>query len=263
MIQAFVTLADTLNLSRTAEVLATTRQTVRRHIDALEEEKGAPLFRLEGQAYVLTEYGQALVEDARLILNDVHRWAKSGAIVSRGSKYLEHARFTDAEGRLFLSQQHPVSQISRKGSDLVRRTFAAWGKSGGEISSEAFEEVGPSLVTYRGSKAGWVCVAVGQQSAYAKWFGSTWAQSAIGRLAHEDNAGDDVNDFVYAAYERIYSTGSIRFDHMMAHLPRPDSTEPVPVTFHRLLIGCLFPDGAPALIVLVDITKDVEIPGRE
>lgn len=258
-----MTLADTLNLSQTAEALATTRQTVRRHIDALEEEKGAPLFRLDGQAYVLTDFGRASLEDARLILNDVHRWAKSGVIVSRSSKYLEQARFLDSEGRLFLSQQHPVSQISRKGTDLVKRTFAAWGQSGGEISSPAFEAVGPSLVTYRGSAAGWVCVAVGQQSAYAKWFGSTWAQSAIGRLLHEDNAGDDVNDFVYAAYDRIYSTGSIRFDHVMAHLPRPDSVDPVPVTFHRLLIGCLFPDGAPALIVLVDITQDVDIPGQE
>ena len=43
-------------------------------------------------------------------------------------------------------------------------------------------------------------------------------------------------------------------------MPRPDSATPVPVTFQRLLMGCIFPDGAPALAVLVVITDDVDIP---
>ena len=55
--------------------------------------------------------------------------------------------------------------------------------------------------------------------------------------------------------------GGVRFDHLFAHLPRESSDQKVPVTFQRLLMGCVFPDDTPALAVLVAVTGDVKIDG--
>ena len=260
MLKAFVTLAETLNLKETAEILGTTRQTIRRHIDHLEIAKGGALFALKKQTYVMTERGSLAVEGARSILRDLEQWTQSKGRAGQGAGFLEAREFRDSDDRRFYSQQHPVSHISRIGTDLMKSVVAAWGQAAAQIESEAFEDIKRSLVIYRRSKAGWVCVAVGAQSAYAEWFGQTWAKSAIGRLFHEDNAGDDINAFVSDAYQRIYRTGGIRHDHVFAFLPRPGITDPVPVTFQRLLIGCIFPDGSPALAVAVDVSKNVDIP---
>mgnify|MGYP001803153712 CR=1 FL=1 len=122
-------------------------------------------------------------------------------------------------------------------------------------------EVRPHLVIYRRSNTGWVCVEVGDKSAYTKWFGWTWAKSAVGRLSEDDQAGNEFNRFIAEAYERLHGEGGVRLDHLFAHLPREASEGPIPVTFQRLLMGCIFPDKTPALAVLVSITANVEIDG--
>ena len=67
------------------------------------------------------------------------------------------------------------------------------------------------------------------------------------------------NNFVSSAYLRIFREGGIRYDHLYAHLPRPDSSVPEPASFQRLLCGFVFPDGHPALVVLVVISRNVLI----
>lgn len=260
MLEAFVMLADTLNLKETAERLGTTRQTVRRHIDALEDIKGGPLFGLDRQSYVMTERGQASLSGARALLAELQHWIDKGVVPDRGLRFLESSEVRDTEGRPFYSQQHPVSQVSVSGPQVMQDALSSWGRACARVEDAEFDAVRPHLVMYRWTSAGWVCVAVGEESAYAKWFGWTWAKSAIGRLLYEDNAGDDINAFISEAYQRIYFTGGVRHDHLFAYLPRPNVAEPVAVTFQRMLLGCIFPDGAPALAVLVVITDDVDIP---
>ena len=122
-------------------------------------------------------------------------------------------------------------------------------------------KIRPYLAIYRRSPQGWVCVEIGEASTYAKWFGWTWAKSAVGRLSGEDLAGNEYNQFIAEAYDRIQDEGGVRFDHNFAHLPRENSDHTVPVTFQRLLMGCVFPDGAPALAVMSSVTPDVQIDG--
>jgi len=102
-------------------------------------------------------------------------------------------------------------------------------------------------------------VEIGDQSAYLRWFGWSWAKSAVGLLSEEDATGADINNFVSSAYLRIFREGGIRYDHQYAHLPRPDSSVPEPASFQRLLCGFVFPDGHPALVVLVVISRNVLI----
>lgn len=263
MLRAFVTLAECLNLTRASETLKVTRQTVRRHITDLEEIKGEKLFTLHRHEYSLTQFGAESIPEAKSILRQIEGWSGSTNLARRSAKFLESAEYTDSDGRRFYSQQHSISTIAINGLPIMKAALAAWGNAQTQIEDPAMEVIRPYLVVYRKSAGGWICVEIGEKSAYAKWFGWAWSKSAIGRLSQEDNAGDDYNDFIAGAYARIYSEGGVRLDHIYAHLPRESSDDPVPVTFQRMLMGCVFPDETPALAVLVLMTNQFEINDME
>jgi len=259
MLRAFVTLSKTLNLTATSESLGVTRQTARRHLSELEQIVGHPLFALERHEYALTEFGKESVAEAESILVQMDTWAGRKGVNRRIILGLESAQFSDGAGRKFYSQQHPVIQISKNGLPIMQRALTAWGLSLAQIEDPAMADVRPFLVVYRRSVKGWICVEIGERSAYAKWFGWAWSKSAIGRLSHEDNAGNEFNDFIAGTYARIYGAGGVRLDHLHAHLPRETMAEPVPISFQRLLLGCVFPDGTPGLAVLVLMTNKIAI----
>jgi len=259
MLRAFVTLSRTLNLTEASEQLGATRQTVRRHITDLEKIKGRALFSLKKQEYELTRYGAGIVAEAEGLLRQLESWSGRSGITRLSHQWLESGHYLDASGREFFSQQHPIVRIAKTGLPIMKRTLAAWGQAHTQIEDAAMSDVRPYLVIYRRSPKGWICVEIGEQSAYAMWFGWAWSKSAIGRLSQEDNAGDEFNDFIAGAYARIYGDGGVRLDHLYAHLPRANSRSPVPISFQRLLMGCVFPDGTQGLAVLVLMTNQIDI----
>ena len=258
MLRAFVSLSGTLNLSKTCDELGATRQTVRRHITDLEAIKGESLFEVSDRQYRLTPHGHAALPGAQSILFQLDAWSGQSALTRNISGGLELSTYTDADGRHFHSQQHPVSKIALNGLPLVRKALVAWANAEAKIEHAAMEDIRPYAILFRKGPAGWVFVEVGQESAYAKWFGWTWSRSAIGKLLNEDDTGDEYNEFIAGAYSRIYDEGGVRYDHILVHVSR-DGGAPQPATFQRLLLGCVFPDGTPGLYVLVVITKQVEI----
>lgn len=258
MLRAFVCMSRNLNLSKTCLELGATRQTVRRHLTELEDIKGEKLFKVEDRQYQLTPFGESSLDVAKSILLQLDTWSGQSALTKEFSGGLESSRYTDADGREFFSQQHPVSQIAINGLPLIRKALIAWGNAETRIEHEAMEVIRPYTVLYRQGPAGWVFVDIGSKSAYANWFGWAWSRSAIGKLMNEDNVGDEFNEFIAGAYSRIYEEGGVRLDHLSAYLPK-DGGEPLPVTFQRLLLGCVFPDGTPGLSVLAVITQQVEI----
>lgn len=262
MLRAFVCLSGHLNLSRACEELGATRQTVRRHITDLEAIKGGKLFEVEDRQYRLTPFGRGSLPGARAILLQLDLWSGQSALTRQLTGGLESSRYTDADGRAFYSQQHPVSKVAVHGLPLVREALVAWGNAETQIEHEAMEIIRPYAVLYRKGPAGWVFVDVGPDSAYARWFGWAWSKSAIGKLMNEDNVGDEFNEFISGAYSRIYNEGGVRLDHLFAYLPK-DGGDPLPVTFQRLLLGCVFPDGTPGLLVLAVITRQVDIDALE
>jgi biotin operon repressor len=258
MLRAYVCLSDHLNLSKACDELGATRQTVRRHITELEEIKGAKLFEVEDRQYRLTPFGRGSLAGARAILRQLDLWSGKSALTVQLTGGLESSQFTDAEGRKFYCQQHPVSKIALHGLPLVRKALVAWGNAETQIEHKAMEVIRPYSILFRKGPTGWVFVDVGPESAYAKWFGWAWSRSAIGKLMNEDDVGDEFNEFIAGAYSRIYHEGGVRYDHIFAHVSR-DGGDPLPGSFQRLLLGSVFPDGTPGLIVLAVITKQVEI----
>lgn len=258
MLRAFVCLSRHLNLSKTCEELATTRQTVRRHITDLEGILGEDLFEVVDRQYHLTAFGGSVLDEAKQLLLRLETWAGQSVLKKKTTRGLEKLQYTDAEGNIFHSQQHPVSQVALNGLPLMKKTFVAWANAETQIEHPAMDMIRPYTVLYRKGPAGWVFVHVGEESAYAKWFGWAWSRSAIGKLLDEDNVGDEYNEFIAGAYSRIYDEGGVRLDHVLAHLPKEGGAVEAG-TFQRLLLGGVFPDGAPGLILLAVITEQIEI----
>lgn len=258
MLRAFVCMSRNLNLSKACQELGATRQTVRRHLTDLEQIKGEQLFKVEDRQYHLTPFGQASLDGAKALLLQLDTWSGQSSLTKNFSEGLESSRYVDAEGREFFSQQHPVSQVALSGLPIIKKAFVAWGNAETRIEHKAMEVIRPYSVLYRKGPLGWVFVDIGTESAYAKWFGWAWSRSAIGKLMSEDNVGDEFNEFIAGAYSRIYDEGGVRLDHLFAYLPK-DGGDAVPVTFQRMLLGCVFPDGTPGLSVLAVITNQVEI----
>lgn len=258
MLRAFVCMSRNLNLSKACQELGATRQTVRRHISDLEAIKGEKLFEVTDRQYHMTPHGQASLEGAKSILLHLDTWSGQSSLTKSFTEGLESSRYVDADGREFFSQQHPVSQIAFSGLPIIKKALVSWGNAETRIEHSAMELIRPYSVLYRKGPLGWVFVDIGPESAYAKWFGWAWSKSAIGKLMTEDNVGDEFNEFIAGAYSRIYEEGGVRMDHLFAYLPK-DGGDPLPVTFQRLLLGCVFPDGTPGLNVLAVITEDVGI----
>ena len=72
-LRAFLTVAETGNVTRAAEVLHLVQPAVSRQIRLLEEDLGTPLFERERHGMVLTDAGQALVGYARRALLELDR----------------------------------------------------------------------------------------------------------------------------------------------------------------------------------------------
>ncbi len=72
-LRAFLTVADTGNVTRAAEALHLVQPAVSRQLRMLEEDVGAALFERERHGMVLTEAGQALVGYARRAMLELER----------------------------------------------------------------------------------------------------------------------------------------------------------------------------------------------
>lgn len=72
-LRAFITVAETGNVTRAAEVLHLVQPAVSRQIMLLEQDVGAPLFTRERHGMVLTDAGRALAGHARLAMLELDR----------------------------------------------------------------------------------------------------------------------------------------------------------------------------------------------
>lgn len=258
MLRSFVTLAETLNVSLAAQATHVTRQTLRRNLSDLEALRGVALFRLDGLRYVLTPEGEACLHEARTILAWGEAWDSRSRRSVRLVQGFEHAAYHGADGRRFYAQQHSLGTLAQDGLPLLRRAFAAWGQSLARLDTPEMDALRPYMVIFRRTGESWTFAEVGEKSAYARWFGLAYARSAMGTRYDADDAGDAFNAFIARAYREVHDGGSIRLDHLHAQLPR-GGAEYYPVSFQRLLAGCVLPDGSQALAMLAALTNRVRI----
>jgi len=261
MLRSFTTLAETLNLSQTVRILDCTRQTVRRHMDVLEEIKGEKLFEVRDRQYKLTEAGSRSVAGAEFLLKRSDAWLAGRTVHTKNVDGLDHASFQDEKGHDFHSQQHPISCIWQDSPLILQKSFQAWSNSRFQIEDPAMEEVKPYLLLYREFQSSWFCVGVGERSSYATWHDWTRAKSAIGRHVTESPAEPEIRQFVTRAYNQVFHGAGARLDHIYARISRTNGGPLLPVSFQRLLLSCALPDGSPILASVVARTHSLDIPG--
>lgn len=263
ILRSFTTLASTLNLSETVEILGVTRQTVRRHINSLEEMKGIKLLELRNRRYYLTEAGEQHRIEAEQILAMAENWLSNRSIRKRGNSYLDRVAYHDTHGYSFHAQQHHLSRLWQDGPPLLKHGYHAWSRSEFQLEHPEMSEMKAYRLVYRRRADGWLCVEVGEQSSYATWLGWEWAKSAIGRFSQEDPVGTDFDSFMSQAYPKVFEDGGARLDHICGQIPRARNGPAIPVRFQRLLLGCVFPDGEPALTLFVARTNRISISGLD
>ncbi|NIA68660.1 LysR family transcriptional regulator [Pelagibius litoralis] len=258
LLRSYTVLARTLNLSEAVEVLGSTRQTVRRHVGILEEIRGERLFEMKNRQYHLTEAGARSLKEAEAILERGEAWL---AGYTEGDDGRVLVLNDEDGGPVFCAQKHQVSRLRIDKSPLLQCGLRCWANANAAIESPALAAIRPYLVVYRRHRDGWLCVEIGEKSSYASWFGWAWAKSNIGSFVKEMPAGTAYAKFISQAYQSVHDGQSVRLDHVHTLMPREKGGPLQPVSFQRLLLGCAFPDGEFALILLVDRTYNVSIAG--
>lgn len=256
MLKSFASLARTLNLSKTVRALNSTRQTVRRHIAALEEIRGAALFSLEDRQYQLTDAGTRALREAEILIARGEAWLYDD---TGHLNELQHIALETEQGFPFYLQQHPLGRLWSDGSALMRFGFQCWAAAEGEIEGPAFQPLRPYLMIFRPLNTDYVCVEVGELSSYATWYGLRWKNSSVGRGAADLPGGPGFANLLVQPFQDILTHEAVRLDHIHTKVKKAEGEEHWPISYQRLLMGCRFPDGSKAIAALIDRTYNIAV----
>ena len=260
MLRSFVTLADTLNVSRAVQVLGVTRQTLRRHIEILEECRGQELFQVEERQYRLTDAGAQAVQEARTLLERGRAWLDSEAGHREG---LFRFTLSREDGYYYHLQQHPISRIWTHEGAMMKQAVQAWAQSEGQIEHSAFQAVRPNALVFRFLDNHWLCAEVGETSEFARWYGWSWARSSVGRKIDGLPGAGRFNFAAAQSYDELRAAQGLRLDHIATQMPHGPDDVMRPICFARLLLGCRFPDGSFAMMSMVERNSEIDIPGLD
>ena len=258
MLRSFVTLARFLNQSHAVEHLGSTRQTVRRHIEMLQSIRGEKLFAFVDRQYVLTDAGALALVEAERILQLDDAWMRKEVRVVNGLTAVRY--YTDSEVPYF-SQQHPLDSVWTNGTPLIQKGLSCWVESRSQLEVPELDAVKDYLLAYRRHHHDWLCVNIGEKSSYAPWLGWSWAKSAIGRPLSDDPMASAADRYVSDAYDSILLSGGVRLDHVYTKIARIHGDVPEPISYQRLILRCMFPNGDHSVVTLVDRTNSVQIAG--
>lgn len=258
MLRSFVTLARFLNLSHAVEHLGSTRQTVRRHVEMLQSLRGEKLFAFVDRQYVLTEEGALSLVEAERILQLDDAWMRKEVRVVDGLTAVRYNTDTEAP---YFSQQHPIDSIWTTGTPLLQKGLFCWVASRAQLEAPEFDTVRDYLLAYRRHHHDWLCINIGEKSSYATWLGWSWAKSAIGRPLSDDPMASAADQYVSDAYDNILLSGGVRVDHVYTKIARKHGDVPEPISYQRLILRCMFPNGDHALVTLVDRTNSIQVAG--
>jgi len=260
LLRSFTMLAHTLNLSKAVRELGSTRQTVRRHIDLLEENKGESLFVVEDRQYLLTEAGRRALPEAEKLLSRGDAWLKdqSSHISGLFSLAIEQKTSDDI---LYYLQQHPLGALWRENSSLLQFGFKCWANAKGQIESPEFAAIRPYIIVFRQFEGSWICTEIGDESSYTSWHGWKSQRSNIGRRIGELPGGTGVADLLMHPFRDVLAHETLRLDHIFTLNKRHDTDGKIPISYQRLMMGCRLPDDSFAIATLIDLTDNIQING--
>ncbi len=123
--RAFVSVADTGSVSRTARDLYVTQSAVTRRLQRLEVSLGATLLDRRTRPVTLTRAGQAALERCRRLLNDVR---EVRAAAANSDLPMGEIRIGVAHALTELTLTEPVGQVRRKFPKIALRLRTGWSR---------------------------------------------------------------------------------------------------------------------------------------
>ncbi|MEM7426384.1 MAG: LysR family transcriptional regulator [Pseudomonadota bacterium] len=262
ILQSFLTLATTLNLSRTTRALQITRQSVRRHIVQMEELAGTKLFSYRNNQFSLTADGIRWQREVELVLEQTRMLFDAPTSLIDGMPTVNLT--LPGDDNYFYAQQHPIVRIwDETAVPLIREGFEAWSLGASSLEHPAMQGIRPYLVVYRQLKEDWVYTEIGEKSSYASWLRSSLSRSAVGRTYLDDILNTKADRFLLLAHTSVSRTGTPWYGHVSTKLPREKMGDLVPVNYQRLVLPCHFPDRSPAIAVLIARTNRIDIAGLD
>lgn len=259
MLRSFVVLGETQNLSAAVEKLKVSRQTIRRHINMLEELKGIQLFHENDRQYRLTNDGKLALEGAKQLLKNSCSWLNDKPESHEG---LRSVSIEVSSQAWMYAQRHRLSSVWDMAPPIIHSGLNAWIAAQGSLDHEAMEAMRPYMLVYRKYRDDWLLVQFGSKSAYATWLGASLTKSELGRQLDLGNDYGPILDTLRYSYEQVLRTGSSWYEHLAVCIPVHKDGEPIPVQYQRLIVASKFADSSPAVVVFSARTDISEIPVR-
>lgn len=257
MLQSFVTLGETQNLSLAVERLGVTRQTIRRHIKELERLKGKKLVETKDRRYGLTREGELAMSESLLLIERAQAWL-SGKLVTPFELLSTEIELSDDSW--MYAQQHQLIGVWSMAPPILQRGAEAWLQAKGELGHEMMRRIQPYTVVFRKFRNEWLIVEVGEKSAYGTWLGISLAKSELGRNLDLGEKHRHMVAHWHNPYDAVLNNGGLWYEHVCTSLPLRLGGEPMPVNYQRLVAACRFADGEPAVAVFSARTDRIEIP---
>ncbi len=250
---SFKRLAETGSINRAAKTLDVSRHTLRRHIQVLRCLNDDPLFELSGGAQQLTNAGRSLNERINPLFRTVSQLLNEAA----SSENLD----ISTDDLKYFSQRHSLLDIDAN-VPLISKAYKSWMSSGGRLNEAPLSLLRPWILTYRETKQGWICIHVGEKSSFATWMGTDWAASAIGRSSETDVTGERFSRTASEGYYNVMLWGSPRLEHVTTKIARNDTGKREWVSYQRLLLPCVLPEGDRVLTSIAARTNNVLIKSQ-
>ncbi|MEM7215147.1 MAG: LysR family transcriptional regulator [Pseudomonadota bacterium] len=260
LLEGFLAVVETLNISQAAKSLKVSRVTLQNRMKELEKQCGFDLLEFDSHnRYKLTKRGESWAHELRV-------WLQQGEDIfslsdERAKGLLQSS--PKQGGEPFYSQQQPVSALWEHDTPYLKSMLSAWVKAEGKFDNPAFARVNDNAILARLRDAEFIIMSIGKSAAIVDWLGREWCLSAIGKPLSSTAISTKADQIVTYAYRQVILLGSPWYDHVSMEMPRPIKGTFERAYYRRLILPCKLPDGSPVVASIVELSDDLKISNFE
>jgi len=260
LLESFLVVTETLNISQAARVMKVSRVTVQNRLKTLEKLCGYSLLEFDGHnQYKLTERAETWAQEVRV-------WLRQGEDIfslsdERAKGLLQSS--SQQNGDPYYWQQHPVTALWEHDTPYLKSMLAAWVKAEAQFDSPALAPVCDNALLARLRGNEFVIMSIGKNAAIMNWLGREWCLSAIGNPLSSTAMSTKADQIVTYAYRQAILLGAPWYDHVSLEMPRPVKDTRERAYYRRLVLPCKLPDGSPLIASIVELSDELVIDGLE
>lgn len=261
LLEGFLVVAETLNISQAAKTLKISRVTLQNRLRTLEKLCGYKLLEFDSHnRYKLTTRAENWAQEVRI-------WLRQGDDIFSLSD--ERARgllqSSPQDGEPYYWQQHPVNDLWEHDTPYLKSMFTAWVKAEAQFDNPALALVCDNAIMARLRDNEFVIMGIGKNAAIMNWLGREWCLSAVGKPLSSTAISTKADQIVTYAYRQAILLGSPWYDHVSMEMPKPVKDTHERAHYRRLVLPCKLPDGSPMIASVVELSDelvigDVEVP---